>query len=45
MKLDKKKMENVAEASIKPTETTNRNLEMFFANLDAFERGTYFESV
>jgi large-conductance mechanosensitive channel len=47
MKLDEKKIENVAEASIKPkqTESANENLEMFFANLDAFDRGTYFESV
>jgi large-conductance mechanosensitive channel len=46
MKLDEKKIKNVAEAPIKPDQkvTTNDNLEMFFQNLEAFDRGTYFES-
>lgn len=45
MKLDEKKMENVAEAPIKIDQKgiTNESLEMFFADVDAFDRGSYYE--
>lgn len=40
-KLDEKKIESVAKTPIKPTTET---LETFFADVDAFDRGSYFES-
>jgi large-conductance mechanosensitive channel len=45
IKLDEKKMETVAKAPIKPTTTMNmETLDTFFADVEAFDRGSYFEN-
>jgi large-conductance mechanosensitive channel len=44
-KLDEKKIETVAKASIKPSTTTSmETLDTFFADVEAFDRGSYFEN-
>lgn len=44
-KLDEKKIETVAKVTIKPTTaTTTETLDTFFADVEAFDRGSYFEN-
>lgn len=44
IKLDEKKMETVAKSTIKPNTTSVESLDTFFADVEAFDRGSYFEN-